>query len=1201
MPMRDKTNISGIRYLLLMVLLCCSITAALAQADKKVTVELRQASIRELFTAIRKQADVGFMYSNAAINGLPRKDYHFRNASIARIIAYGLEGSELTFDVENNRNIVIKRKASTNDIVGSVVDKDGEPMIGVIIRYQGTQRGTTSDINGHFSLASGGKKEVPLRISYLGMKAQEVVWKGRALKIMMQEDYHDIDEVVVTGYQTMDRRKTTAAITSVKMDDILMPDMTSVDQALEGRIPDLLFMQNSGEVGATARLRVRGTSTLVGNREPLWVLDGFVLQDPVNVSTDQLNDPDYINYIGNAISGINPQDIERIDVLKDAAATALYGTRAANGVIVVTTKKGKVGPPTITYSNTTKLTRRPHYSDGNINLMNSQERVEFGKDLTDLHYVFPKDMTMVGYEGAYYRYQTGEISYDQFLNEVKWYETVNTDWFKLLTTDAITHQHTLNISGGSESTRYYTSIGYTRENGTINTEYVDRYTAAMNIMTNITKTLKANIKVNGNIQKKNHLPNQVGVLDYAYNTTRALPAYNEDGTLYYYKTRAYSTSVSGKTSKKYNYNILNEMDNTSDEYNGNTLMVNADLNYKLKNLMDFIVAGSYSRSSTLQATWFGESSNYAAILKNGEADELPLAGETGMSELPYGGVYNTTNTISESFTGRFQANLHWAFGKGDTKSHLLTSTLGYEVNMLRTNGISDQTRGYFKDRGMKYAAMTAEELDKYPLYKEWLAEGHRSMTAGKTNQISGYLTVAYDYKNFFTLGMNGRFDASNKFGSRSNEKFLPVWSVSGRWNLKDCFLRDQRWISTLSLRASYGKTGNMLDNQTPNLLIKLGTLDAFYGENISTVFSLPNPNLRWEQTSSTNIGLDANLFEGRLLLSSDLWFKHTKDAFASINVSTVNGVSGYQMNNGNIDNKGFSFQISGYPIRTKDWKLYLSTGYSWASNTVKTDVNNNFSLNDYLSGNAIIEGQSIGTFYSYKYLGLNPNTGIPMFDDYQDRQHLLEHKKLAEIIPLVMEASGNRQPKLTGSFYTTLTWKQLSLNMNFLYNIGSKVRLFNLYTPIVSGVSSDKNVRKEFVNRWRQPGDEKYTDIPALLSPSDPNYMDAYSHWSHSQASSRLGEIPNFADNVWTMYDNSSLRVVSGDYLKLSNLVLAYTFKPNQLKTTPFKSLRVSLSTANVFTIASKELDGQDPTQPGFAGVSLSTRPSYTFSLNVSF
>ena len=349
----------------------------------------------------------------------------------------------------------------------------------------------------------------------------------------MEEDLTEVEEVVVTGYQNIDKRHLTSAVSSVKASDILTPGMTSIDQALEGRIPELVLMSNSGEVGATPRIRVRGTSTLLGNREPLWVLDGFIMHDPVNVSNDDLNNPDYINIIGNAIAGINPQDIERIDVLKDASATALYGTRAANGVIVVTTKKGAIGPARFSYNHSSKYTRRPRYTDRNINLMNSQQRVQFGKELSDLHYQFPSDMTMVGYEGALNSYYKGLSTYDEFVENVKWYETVNTDWFDILTRDTYSHDHTFGVSGGNNDIRYYVSVGYNRENGVSKTTYTDRYTARVNLDMTFSKMIKANFSMNGNVQKKNHLMSEIDAMDYAYNTTRALPCFNPDGSLYY--------------------------------------------------------------------------------------------------------------------------------------------------------------------------------------------------------------------------------------------------------------------------------------------------------------------------------------------------------------------------------------------------------------------------------------------------------------------------------------------------------------------------------------------------------------------------------------------------------------------------------------------------------------------------------------------
>lgn len=558
----------------------------------------------------------------------------FQHATPAKAQAAGQAGGNRQKTEQQRQN---------HSISGHVADTDGEPLIGVTVKLVGTKRTVLTDVNGNFTFV-GCHPGDQLDISYIGKKTVRRKVGTKRLSIVLEDDANSINDVIITGYGNIDKRKSTVAATTVKMEDVLMPGMTTVDQALEGRIPDLEFNLNSGEVGATARLRVRGTSTLVGNREPLWVLDGFVLSDPVDVSADQLNDPDYINYIGNAIQGINPQDIERIDVLKDAAATALYGTRASNGVIVVTTKRGKAGPPTIRYSNQTKLTRRPRYTDSNIRLMNSQQRVQFGKDLCDMHYKFSESMPLVGYEGAFYRYQTAQTSYDEFLDEVQGYETMNTDWFKLLTRDAVTMSHTVNVSGGSENTRYYASVGYTRENGTVKTQYVDRYTANMNITSDLTKNLKARIALNGNIQKKNHLPSNVDPLTYAYETTRALPAYNADGSLYYYKNHGYSVGNGQKVNNLYNYNILNEMENSSSEYNGNTIMAMGDLTWRLKDILTLSASASYQRSSTLQATWYGENTNYVAILKNGEAGDKPISGESGYCELPYGGVYNTSNT-----------------------------------------------------------------------------------------------------------------------------------------------------------------------------------------------------------------------------------------------------------------------------------------------------------------------------------------------------------------------------------------------------------------------------------------------------------------------------------------------------------------------------------------------------------------------------
>ena len=1096
--------------------------------------------------------------------------------------------------------------AQDHVVSGMVFDKTGEPLVGANVRVTLGRKVWTAqtDSKGAYRVklpAGTSTAGLSISASYLGMKRQTKSGRSNVAHydFMLDDHSQSLGEAVVTGYGTISTREKTSAITSLKMEEILMPGMTSLEQALEGRVPDMVFMQNSGEVGATARMRIRGTSTLIGNREPLWVLDGIPLSDPVDVTNEQLNDPDYINYIGNAISGINPQDIERVDVLKDAAATALYGTRAANGVIVVTTKKGEPGPPRITYNSQLKYTARPRYSDRDIYLMNSQERVQFGQELMNLHYTFPNHMTMVGYEGAYHRFVTGQTDYNGFLAEVQRAETVNTDWFKLLTHDTFNHNHTVALSGGSETARYYASLGYNREEGVQLHHNNDRYTASLNMQTRIAKVIQANIRLNANVQKKTQLPGEIDLLGYAYGTTRALPAFNNDGSYFFYQRHAYNVGTDKNEQYKYAYNILNEIENAEKLYSSNGIMAALDLTYRFKTLLDLTLTTSYQRTHSDNSTWFGEKSNYAAQLRNAEYGQAPIPGDYGLSDMPYGGVYNTGTNVNENFTLRAQANFRHALG--EKKQHLLSASLGYEMNISNTDGFSENTRGFFKSRGLKYVNMTAEEMNRFPKYASWVAHNHPTLRADKTHRLSGYAIFSYSYGSLFSLSANTRFDASNKFGSRSNEKFLPVWSASGMLNLKSLLLRQYDAVSDLRLRTSFGKTGNMVDNQTPNLLLRQESLDTYYGENVAKVDALPNPYLRWEQTDQWNVGVDASLFDYRLTVGVDAYYKHTKDAFDNTLVSPFNGVENYVMNGSDITNSGFSINLSAYLLKTRDWSWLVSANYSVVYNSINTKTANKYKIEKYLNGTAIMDGKSIGTFYSYNFIGLDPQNGLPLFDDYRDRQHLLEGQALDRIMERVGVVSGSREPNFAGSFYSTLRYQQWSLSASFNYALGNKIRKFALYKDVLDGVSSENNVRKEFTHRWRKPGDERHTQLPSLISPSDPAFQENRYHWSAATPAATQG-FETFADNYWMMYDNSNARVVSGSYLRLSNLALRYQFTRKQLKGLPFSNLALDAAMSNVFTLKSSALEGQDPTQSGFSlQTSLSLRPSFTFGLRISF
>lgn len=1193
-------------FSVLMCTLTFSVSATAFAQHEQVTLNFKQVTVRQVLNEIQRQTRLSFIYNTEQTEQLGQISIEAHNESVTSLLDRIFAGTGLTWKIQEDMILISQTTAETTKrqqaqqekmviLTGTVTDIQKMPLPGVTVKISGTSFGTSTDANGKFRFSyPKNKAQIVLEFSFVGMQTTSVKYAGqKEIDVILYEDQKELDEVVVTGYQVLDKRTQTSAITTVKAEDIMIPGVTSIDQMLEGRIPEMTFMLNSGEVGATPRLRVRGTSTLLGNREPLWVLDGIVMTDPVDVDPDDLNNPDYLNIIGNAIAGINPQDIERIDVLKDASATALYGTRAANGVIVVTTKKGRIGKPVLSYTHSSKITRRPRYTDRNINLMNSQERVRFGKALADQHYIFPTQMPLVGYEGALYRLQSGLTDYDTFLNEVTWYEQVNTDWFDILTRDAYSHSHTLNVSGGSDIVRYYASLGYDRDNGVSNTTYTERYTVTAKMDVQMTSKMLMAIKLNGNVQKKNHLVSTLDAMDYAYNTTRALPCFNEDGSLFYYER--YRGGYGGQGNKYLHYNIVNEIDNSSSGYDGKGIQVDLNLKYNILPTWDVTATGSYSVSSTLQEDWWGDKTAYVAALKNGEYEDKPIPGDDGKCILPYGGILKTKNSDTENLTFRLQSNYRKLFGEDD--QHLITALLGYEVNMLRSKSMNNEVRGYLKERGMQFADMSSLNLDDYPLYKEWLQQNHLTLTRGLTNQLSLYLSLTYGYREYFTLNVNGRTDASNKFGSRSNERLLPVWSVSGMWNIQETFLKEASWLSEMRLRMSYGMQGNMLDGQTPNMLITQQPINSYYNENVSNVYQFPNPNLKWEETKQTNIGLDMSFFNGRLNIGGDFYYKKTENVFSWVNVAPTNGLTSYLMNNGSLKNVGYSVTLSATPVKINDFAWRISTSYSANKNKTQTDAVEKYELEDYLAGTAIISGESVGTFYSYEFLGLNAQNGTPVFDDYTDRRHLLEDKSLEDVVRMVMTKSGTREPVFSGNLFNTFTWRGITLSFNLAYSLGSKVRLFALYEPIISGVSAENNVRKEFVNRWQVPGDEKRTRIPAIINRSDEMYDYYNRHWSQEQSN----KTKTFAYNLWDMYDNSDIRVVSGNYLKMQTLTLRYSLQPKLLKKTPFSSASVSFSTQNLFTISAKALKGQDPSQAGFAKPNLSVRPNYTIGLNVSF
>lgn len=1084
--------------------------------------------------------------------------------------------------VETKQGAVQDKRQS---VTGTVRDTDGEPLEGAGVYNKKENKGTVTDANGRFSLDVASETAV-LTFSYIGKETKTYKARsGQNIRITLEDDATMINDVVVTGYQNIDRRHLTSAVSSVKMEDIQIPGVTNLTQMLQGKIPDLVVTTNSGELNATPRMRIRGTSTIIGNREPLWVVDGIIVNDPVNLSADVLNDPDYVNRIGNAISGLNPQDIERLDVLKDAAATALYGTRAANGVIVITTKKGRAGKPQISYSATGTFRRRPHYTDSKINLMDSKERIQFSQDLVSMHYIYPVNMPMVGYENALQNLYDGTYTPEQFQSEVQRMQTMNTDWFDILTHNSFSQDHNVNISGGSDRIRYYASLGYTNESDVIRDNTNRRYTANSKLDITLSDKFQLTFNMSGYLNEKKYPQSSINPIDYAYNTSRAIPAYGDDGNYAYYKKNG--TNDAGYL----NFNILNELENSYQSQSTTGVTMTANLRYAATDWLSINGILSTSASNTNQEGYWGEKTFYAANLRQSEYGVEPPTN----SYMPYGGELSTDASKNKSYTARLQANFHKAFGKDNM--HMVSAVLGGEANSNRYESTSTTARGYFLDRGKKFMTDISNE---YTNYNTWLHRNVPSITDTQTNLLSAYLTASYSYGDYFTVNANTRYDGSNKFGSRSNEKLLPVWSVSGMTDLVNVFRLHDRWkpLNSLVLKASYGEQGNMLDGQTSELIIQKGAMSSYYGELYSKVYAFANPDLKWEKTRSANVALEGSLFDNRLMFGFEYYHKKTIDAFMSKAISDVNGYSSYVVNSGTLTNKGYNFNVTAIPVRNHDFYWSLSASLSKVMNRMETAPGaETYELSDFLNGTAVVKGQPIGTFWSYKFVGLNPEDGGPLFDDGEDLKDELKSMGKYDTFTTVLTPSGRRDPDITGSINSTFSWKSWRLNVGLYYSLGAKTRLFRIFDDFVSGYTTEMNVSRDLLAAWRKPGDETTTNIPSVMGQGSAGYNKYYRHWS----SVYNYEGVKIADNAWTMYDYSDARVVSANYLKVQNVSLTYEVPQKWLSAYKLQRLAVTLGATNLHTFCSSQLRGQTPTQSGFSEVQLSDTPTYTLGLTINF
>ncbi len=1192
--------------------------------EKRVSINMEGGTLVHLFEEIREQTSYNFLYNQEKVTGLDDININEDDATVEAVLDEVLKDTPYEYRITGNI-IVIRDAQRVQDqnqsvirtIVGVVTDaQSGETLPGVSVRAKNSVLGTVTDVDGNFSMQQLPHVKV-LIFSYIGYENFELKIDERTeYKIELTQQVELIDDVVVTGYQVINKNELTSAITSIKAEELEKIAPLTVDQMLEGKATGLMITTLSSTPGAASKVRIRGSGTFTGNQEPLWVVDGVIYEDPVPLSADEINSFDNINLIGNAITGINPQDIESINVLKDASATALYGTRAANGVIVITTKRGKVGKPSLNYSGGFSYTAAPTYSD--FNLMNSKQRIDVSRELYQQNLGYPSEILSgngnysYGYEGALQRLWDETYTFSQFKESVSSLETLNADWFDALYQPAISQKHSVSVSGGAPNVRYYISLGYDDSQGTEKGVGVQRITARSNLDIDLSEKLLLSFNMSGSVTESDYNHSSINLFNEAYYTSRAVPVLNADGS-YAYQVQRLATGVEdtdgdGAVNDIYgNYHVLNELENSDRNITNKDLNLSASLRWNITRGLRFTTQASYRNTTNLTEEWIGENTFFIAKLRTyDDFSDMQQSLVNSSATVPFGGIYSGGYTTQKAYNLRNQLN----YSKVLAEKHVFNLNLGQETRSVNYLGASGwQVPGYNHAQGRSFISLPTVSsgtegkiAEGYMNMITWMTQNDGSIypniTDRLSNSISGFGVFTYSFDNRYIVNFNMRSDGSNTFGQYEKYKFRPAWSTSARWNVhKESFFGNSGILDEFALRASYGFRGTM-PNGSPYLTIsKFGRLSAtFYPESVSSLSNFPNANLSWETTKTTNLGLNYSFFKGRINGAVDYAYSLSEGLLLSTPVSLVNGQGTQTYNGGSKEVRSFEVSLNTVNIKAKNFRWSTNANLSLERDRVIEGISNDLTstntISNYLGGTIYASNFPSSGFFSYQFDGLDAN-GLPTFKNLvaDDDQTIAEH------LEQVLVYEGTRLPKYYGGFGTRVSYKNLSLSANFSYKLGYKVRLLSLYNGSQNMPMPYENMSAEFLNRWRQSGDENSTNIPGLSS----YYLDleSYDALGVIQASN-ISYIAPSGVSGWYLYDNSNARTVRGDHIRWQSLTMSYNIPKKMTSRLGISNARVALQGSNLAVWAfDKNLKGQDPEQ--VQGVGMPALPTYSFNINIGF
>jgi TonB-linked SusC/RagA family outer membrane protein len=1073
---------------------------------QRIDVKMNNISLRDFSSYIEKHYPYTFMYENTEINDKERISVNERNQLIADILASDLKDKGI--------NYFDTKQAGRKTVTGRVLDENGDPVIGANIIEKGTTNGTVTDIDGNFTLNV--EDNAVLQISYIGYVTQEINSAGKnSINIVLQEDTKTLEELVVVGYGTMRKRDLTGSVSSIKSQDIQRSPVTSFDQAIQGKAAGVQVSQASSAPGGRVIIRVRGGNSLSSNNEPLYVVDGF----PVSAGGSAGGN----GTAQNPLATLNMADIASIEILKDASATAIYGARGANGVVLITTKRGDIGKPRVTldayYGMQTVAKKFDMMNAREYAILVNEARANDGQssvfpDPNNPHY-FP-DISSLG-EGVDYQ------------DEVF--------------TNAPTQNYNLSVVGGNEGIRYSIGGGYFGQNGIIKNSDFNRASFRSNIDIKIIPSLTVNTNITASHSWANGMPSEGdggggtgGVVHGAVTMPASVPIYDAEGNYTMTNPTPGGTPTNNPVATVNHYKDKHEIDR---------FLGSVDANWEImKDLTLKITFGA--DLSTANRAFYWPKQTHRGYTKNGEANQRYRKDVSYLNEniLTYNKVF------------------------GD---HSINAVGGYTWQVFHYKHFEASSTGYSTDLYL------ADNLGAGTTYGQ--PGSNRSQS-----QLASYLgRLNYIYKDRYLFTLTARADGSSKFGANNKWSFFPSFAVAWRAS-EEAFMKDMDWLSNLKLRASYGKTGNQ-DIANYQSLSMLGTMNYALGGALNSGLgpsNIPNPDLKWETTATTDAGLNIGLFNNRLSLVVDYYYKKTTDLLWNISTPSSVGFRSIFKNIGSLENKGVEIALEA-DIFTGEFKWNTQTNWSRNRNKVLEIPGYTPSTQGSLSGHLKINGSwlepglPVGVWNLLKYDGVfqdqaqldagprssaNDKLGDARFVD-KSGDGKINYTDDRMIV-------GDPNPDFIYGWTNDFSFKGFDFSVFLQGSYGNDIINIQRAETNVSGPWG--NQRREILNRWTPTNTN--TNIPRARVTVDPLLI----------------------QSDWLIED--------GSYMRVKTMTLGYTFSKIRF----MNSLRVYITGQNLFTIT--DYSGFDPevNSQGNSnlqlGVDYNAYPSskeVLFGVNISF